>query len=93
MKKLILFTFPLFVISIFLSVIQVVISNMLSTSGVELDKLQTDLIHFKKENIVLREEVLMNTSLTNIASIAATMGFVDTKSAINLSNSESLTRR
>ncbi len=93
MKKLILFTTPLFILCIILSVIQVVISNMLSTSGVELDGLQDNLIKYKNENAILREEVLKNTSLTKIASSAAVLGFVDAKSSINLSYNETLTRR
>lgn len=93
MKKLILLTFPLLIFCIFLSIVHVVVSNMLSTSGVELDSLQLDLVKYKKENILLREEVLKNTSLTNIASSAARMGFIDAKSVINLAGSETLTRR
>jgi hypothetical protein len=65
-----------------LSVIHVVVANMLSTTGVELDDLQTNLTKYKKENIILREDVLGHASLYYIASVAAEMGFVDAKSPI-----------
>ncbi len=93
MKKLIVLTFPLLLVTVLLSITHVIVSNMLSTAGVELDQLQTDLVKYEKENIILREKVLADTSLQNIASIAAGMGFVDSKSTINLTHKEPLTRR
>lgn len=65
-----------------LSIVHVVVSNMLSTTGIDLEKLQTDLTHFKKENTILEEQVLEASSLEHIASAAATMGFVDDKSPV-----------
>ena len=93
MKKLIFITFPLFIIIVFLSIIQVVVANMLSTAGVELDLLQTDLIKLHKENTLLRETVLSDTSLTKIASTAANMGFADAKTSLYLSDNIPMARR
>jgi cell division protein FtsL len=93
MKKIIVVSFPLIFIVIALSIAHVIVSNMLSTTGVELDKLQTDLQVFQKENTFLREKVLVDTSFNSIASVAAEMGFVDSKSNVYLPEQIPLTRR
>ena len=93
MKKLIVLSFPLFIITIILTITHVIVSNLLSTAGVELDRLQSDLILFQKENTVLREKVLSDTSLLNIASSAAEMGFIDTKTNLYLPDQLPIARR
>jgi hypothetical protein len=82
MKKFIVLFLPLVIFTIILSVVHVIVSNMLSTAGVDLDKLQTDLTKYQKENTILREHVLTDTSLNFIASSAAKMGFVNAKTNI-----------
>ncbi len=55
---------------------------MLSTTGIELDNLQTDLTKYKKQNTILQEQILQASSLDHIASAAATLGFVSEKSPV-----------
>lgn len=93
MKNLIYFTFPLFTIIVCLSLVHIIVANILSTTGVELDLLQSELIKYHKENTLLREKVLMDTSLTKIASTAAELGFVDAKANIYLSENVPIARR
>lgn len=84
MKRSISFLSILIFSIIFLSVLQVAVSSKLSTYGVELANLQEDLSSFKKENSLLKENLLMETSLINIASQAAVIGFAENKSRLFL---------
>lgn len=84
MKKTKLFITSIVLMIIFLSVIQVVVSNSLSTVGVTLVKLQKEISFYKKENAILREKLLTASSLTNIASHAAELGFVEEKTYVLL---------
>lgn len=59
-----------------LSVVQITVANRLSTTGIELAKLQNKIEEYKKENALLQEEVLKKSSLTNIAQAADKEGFV-----------------
>lgn len=69
---------------IFLSVVQVAVSSKLSTVGIELDELEEKINLYEKENTNLSEKYLFETSLTNVASKAAQLGFVEKKSRIYL---------
>ncbi len=80
-------------ITILLSCIHVVISNMLSTAGVELDEIQEKLTQYKKENLLLHEDILEHSSLYSIASASATMGFVSEKSHVYISAPLPLAKR
>lgn len=93
MKRLIVLFFPFVVVIIILTLSHVMVANMLSTTGVELDKLQTDLTKYKKENIFLHEKFLADTSLNHIASAAAEMGFVDALTNVYLPAELPLTNR
>lgn len=85
MKKPIIFVTFLVLSILFLSVVQVVVSNSLSTSGLELAKMQKEIAVLQKENYILSEELLFESSLTRIASQAGELGFVDSKAEIYLS--------
>lgn len=76
MKKPIAFVFFLTITIISLSVLQVVVSNRLSTSGILLDKLEKEIDTYEKENYALKEELYTLASLTQIASSAGSFGFV-----------------
>lgn len=65
--------------------VQVFVSNRISTSGIELSEMQGQIKEYKTENYVLSEKLLTETSLVNIASVAAQIGFVEVKSKIYLS--------
>lgn len=67
-----------------LSVVRVAILNSISTTGIELVHLQTELTRYKKENVLLKEEYLAVSSLSTIDKQAKSLGFVDTKSHIYL---------
>jgi cell division protein FtsL len=68
-----------------LSVVRIGIENSISTTGIELVRLQGELDEYKKENYQLEEKYLAESSLTEIASKAATLGFVDAKKTVYLS--------
>jgi cell division protein FtsL len=86
MKKPV-FIITFFIISIVsLWVTQVVISNRLSTTGIELEKIQSEIAKYKKENTLMEEKVLAASSLLNISKKAKALGFVESKSSVYLSN-------
>ncbi len=68
-----------------MSVVQVIVSNRLSTTGTELGELQDKITQYKKENAIIREKVLVASSLDHIASSAAELGFSDTNNHVFLS--------
>lgn len=74
-------TFIIFTV-IFLSVVQVIVSNRLSTTGTTLAQFEEEIMFYKKENSLLRERLLMASSLTHIASTAGEIGFVKNKSQV-----------
>ena len=63
----------------FLSVIQVVVSNRLSTTGPLFSKIEEETNFYKKENLLLSEQFLTASSLNNIALEAKALGFVEGK--------------
>ena len=63
MKKSGYIFISLVIVIIALTIVHVVVSNMLSTTGIELEKLQTELTAYKKENVILQEQVLEASSL------------------------------
>lgn len=70
---------------VILSIVQVVVANSISTTGIELGKIQAQIADLEKKNAVLHEQVLLSASLTEIASEAATMGFVPSQGQVVLS--------
>lgn len=70
-----------------LTVVQVVVSNRLSTDGIAFEKIEEEIRHYKAENSMLLERVLAASSLKNIATKAATLGFVDDKSQLVIKTS------
>lgn len=87
-----IFLLPLIII-IVLTITHVVVANRLSTAGVELDNIQNKLTEYKKENILLKEKVLEQSSLDHIASAAADLGFVNSKSGVYFFDQLPLARR
>ncbi len=85
MKQSLLFIATVSFTILVLSIIQVTVSNRLSTTGIVLSKLEEQINHYRRENALLAEKVLYASSFTTIASSAASLGFVDSKSAIYLS--------
>lgn len=60
-----------------LVIARVVVSNVISTSGVELGKINDEIANYKLENDSLSEKIFSMSSLSTIASEAAKLGFVD----------------
>lgn len=75
MKKPVLFIASVILLIIVLSIVQIVVSNRLSTSGIVVDKLQTQIKELQKKNIMLQEQILALSSYETIASSAAALGF------------------
>jgi len=66
----------IFLIICLLLGIRDVISNLLSTDGIKLDAMTSQLKEVRQENILLREKLLISESYTTIASEAASIGFI-----------------
>ena len=84
-KKFIVFI--MMSILVVLSLVQVVLSNSLSTTGIALSRLEGEVARYKRLNSMLRETILTETSLTKIASSAATFGYISGSSQIVISGS------
>lgn len=67
-----------------LSFMQVVISNSISTTGIDVEKTLNEVKSLKKQNAYLREQVLTASSLTNISSVSSAMGFIETSKHVYL---------
>lgn len=75
------------IVIVVLSVAQVAVSNSLSTTGITLSELDQEISQYKKENVLLREKFLIKSSLTNISSTSASLGFSEGKSQIVIGSS------
>ncbi|MDO8621238.1 MAG: hypothetical protein Q7R31_03070 [Candidatus Levybacteria bacterium] len=73
-----LITFLVLVI-VFLSIVQVVVSNRLSTTGPLFSKIEEETNFYKRENLLLSERLLTSSSLNNIALKAEALGFIEGK--------------
>ncbi|MCL4418624.1 hypothetical protein M1146_00815 [Patescibacteria group bacterium] len=82
-RPILLIAISIFIILI-LSIAKTVVSNRFSTTGIALEKTESELNSYKTQNLVLREKLLAMSSLTNIASKAALLGFVENKSQVIL---------
>lgn len=85
----------LFMVSvvILLSVVQAILSNVLSTSGVMLSKINSEIQVYKTENAVFKEKLYIAQSLTDIADRASKLGFKEQKSQLVLTTSTSVLTR
>lgn len=68
------------------AVLRIAASNSLTTSGIDLNDLQVRVDSLKKENMILRQELYAQSSLYDVASRAATLGFVVGKGDIALTD-------
>lgn len=66
----------IFAFIIMLSIVQLLVSNRLSTDGAALAQLEKEINLYKNKNSILEDEILGRMSLTHIASEAAKLGFV-----------------
>jgi cell division protein FtsL len=70
-----------------LGVVRVTVSNGLSTSGIAVKSIEDNVSSFKKENLILQEQLLSISSYTEIASKAGELGFVPDKTNLVISTS------
>jgi cell division protein FtsL len=83
----------IFGVILVLSVVRVSIEGNISTTGIELVRLSEEVEKYRKENMLLQEKYLVESSFTQIASKAAVIGFVDGKNTLNLTTPLSLALR
>jgi cell division protein FtsL len=76
-----------FLVIVILSIVRVSIENSISTTGIELVELNQEAEKYRKENFELEEKYLTESSLTQVASKAAVLGFIPSEHTINLSTS------
>jgi cell division protein FtsL len=76
MKKPVMILVTLGIVIVVLSIVQVVVSNRLATTGIQLGQMQTELEQYQQKNTILHEKVLTLSSLDHVASQAATVGYV-----------------
>ncbi len=93
MKKPVLFLGSILFLIVVLSVVQIIVSNSLSTKGVSLGKLEDEIQLYKKENMLLKEKVLTIASYTNVASKAAEIGLTKHVSAVYADTSFPIAKR
>lgn len=86
-KKSVIFITVIIMSIVVLSIGQVVVSNSLSTTGITLAKIEKEIDSYSLENALLREKLLADESLHHIASYAATVGFVETRSQLVIGRS------
>jgi len=77
MKKPALFIGILILLVVILSVVKIFVSNKIATSGEILGEYQQEIDSYKTENAILAERVYSISSLTNIASEASRLGFIE----------------
>lgn len=82
MKKPILIIIFLLGLIVVLSMVKAVMHNRLSTSGVFVGKVEEEINLYKTQNAILSEELLILSSLTNIAAKATELGFIKENSSL-----------
>ncbi len=84
MKKPIFIISIIFSIIVVLTIVRVGVENNVSTTGVELVKLEESLSSYRKANAILKERYLKEASLIEVSKKASSSGFVDAKSHVYL---------
>ena len=93
MKRPVFIIGSLVVIIIALSIVRVGVVNSMSTNGIDLVSLQSEVKEYKKTNALLKEQYLEASALTNIESKATQLGFAEVKTRLNLSAPQPLAIR
>lgn len=62
---------------ILLSIVQISVSNFLSTGGIQLSLIQSQIQDYQRENAILKEKIYSVASLTHISEEANKMGYVE----------------
>lgn len=90
---------PIFILGILiltilsLFVVRTVVLNRISTSGLALGDMQSQIASLQTQNTILREKIFADSSLTHISSEAAKKGFVEGSSSFAVAKNLPLARR
>lgn len=84
MKKPVLFITFIILTVVVLSLVQIIVSNRLTTTGAILSKLEEDINLYEKENSLLEEKLLSAQSLSKISLLAQEKGFIKDDSHLSL---------
>ena len=76
-----------------LTLVRITLVNSISTTGIKLVDIQTQIETYKKQNELLKEQYLQAASYTTIAEKAEKMGFVPAESTLDLSAPLPLAKR
>lgn len=93
MKKSSVTILILIVTIIVLSIVQTGISNKLSTKGIMVSRIESEINYYKTQNAILSEELLSYSSLINLTSKATEAGFTKERKEIILGSSAPLAIR
>lgn len=74
----------LFIVSIFLGLFQVVLSNQLATAGEKLTRIDEEIKALEEENELLKKEIAVSSSLNTISEKAEKIGLIKIESFIYL---------
>lgn len=91
-KSLIVIVFVLLIV-ISLSIVQVIVANRISTTGIEVSKMQQQIKAYRHTNAILKEKILKEASFTEIASKAGELGFAEAKNSTFLTAPLPLAKR
>ncbi len=74
-----------------LSLVEISVSNMLSTGGIQLSKVQAQIAIYQRQNALLEEKIYTLSSLTHVAEEAQKLGYVPaSKSTLVIANPQPL---
>jgi len=76
----------LIVAIVMLSIVKAFVTNRISTSGLTLGVIKDHITEKKRENILLSEKLYSLASLTYVSGKADSLGFVEEKSRLVISN-------
>lgn len=70
-----------------------VVSSRITTSGLELGKIQDQTAGYKTQNVILKEKIFSLSSLTHVSETASKDGFVESKEAFAVTAARPIARR
>lgn len=70
-----------------------VVSSRITTSGLELGKIQDQTADYKTQNVILKEKIFSLSSLTHVSEAAENVGFVESKEAFAVTAARPIARR
>lgn len=79
-------TFLLTILTIGLQVVNVFISNTIASGSVEAALLKAEIEKVEEKNEIVKAKLLEYSSFTRVASRAAELGFIDSKSFITVNS-------